>query len=188
MRWVSDPTSDELLADFVCGGTSDYERDVEALLDQLRELSPEEALAYEIRVAEARHADDLIGVSVFQKRSLGGSDEYADAVYLALSAINEPYRGWRMPDGTTRIGTFLLCDTLAQIDEKWGSPMPYVWGTVHEDNENCRSILRRHSFWRIKGSKKDPPSSYSVYIRQDGLDWTHRFSPQLLKAVEEAED
>jgi hypothetical protein len=186
MRWVQDPADYGPLADFVCGGDSDYEGDVEALINQLRLMSSEDAAEYEIRVAEARHADDLIAVSVFHKRALGNTEEFANAVYMALCAINEPYRGRRMPDGVTRIGTFLLCDTLAQIERLWGSPMPCVWGLVHQGNKDCHNLLSRHSFWRLRGSNRDPSDPYFVHLREATLDWAHGFSPQLLDAVERA--
>jgi hypothetical protein len=184
MRWVSDPASYKPLAGFACGGESDYEHEVEGVLDQLRELSPEDADEYRIRAAEARDDGDLIALSVFHKRPLGESGLLRDAVYLALAAVNEPYRGRRMPDGT-RIGTFMLCDTLAQIENLWGHPMPCVWGLVHRDNKSCQNVLSRHSFWRLRASNRDPANpAYFVHQRQEDLDWAHGFSPQLLEAVE----
>jgi hypothetical protein len=187
MRWVSDPMNYGLLADFACGGDSGYEQQVEDLLDQLRDMSAEDAAEYKIRVAEARHTDDLIAISVFHERQLGEAEEFADAVYLALAAVNQPYRGWRMPDGATRIGTFLLCDTLAQVDRLWGDPMRCVWALVHQDNKDCHNVLTRHSFWRLRDVHRDPSDQpYYVYLRQKGLDWAFGFSAQILDAVERA--
>jgi hypothetical protein len=186
MRWVSDPASDARLAELACGGESEHERDVEKALDELRGLSVEDAAEYEIRVAEARHADDLIAVSVFHKLPLGDSEEFADAVCLRVIAINEPYRRCCMPDGATGIGTFLLCDTLAQVNHLWGNPMPYVWGVVHQNNKDCQNVLNRHKFWRLKDSKRDPSRPYFVHLRQDHLDWDHGFSPRILNTVDEA--
>lgn len=186
MRWVSDPTSYEPLTRFACGGASNHEQAVEEALDELRDMGPEDTVEFKVRVAEARHADDLVGVSIFLKRPLGDSGEYADAVCLALTVVNEPYRGWRMPDGTSRIGTFLLCDALAQIEDQWGHPMPDVWGAVHEENKDCQNMLSRHGFWRLRDSKRDPANFYFVYLRPKDLDWAAKFSPLILNAVKQA--
>jgi hypothetical protein len=183
MRWVSDPTSSALLAEFACGGVSEHERDVEGALDELRDSDA----GYEIRVAEARHTGDPIAVSVFDRRALGRDESFAKAVSLLLAAVNEPYRGWRMPDGVTRIGTFMLCDTLAQIEQLWGDPMPCVWGLVHRDNKACQRVLStRHGFWRLRDISRDPSAPYYVHLRQEHLDWTHGFSPHMVDAVERA--
>lgn len=185
MRWVSDPSEYPLLRDFRCGGESEYEQDVEEALDELRALSAEDASDYAVRVAEARHAEDLVAISVFHKRQFTDAEGFAGAICLDLTAIAGPYRGWRMPDGTTSIGTFMLCDTLSEVHRGSSDGMPYVWGYVHRDNRPCQRILSRHHFWRLRG-RKGPSEPYSVYLREQDLDWAHGFSPQILSAVEQA--
>ncbi len=186
LRSIPDPTSYEPLAGFSCGKAA-HERDVDKAVDELLEMSSEEAATYEVRVAEDRVTGDLIGISCFHKRPLSDDEIFADAVYLAVIAINEPYRGWRLPDGVTRIGTFLLCDSLAQIGHIWGNPtMPYVWGVVHRDNQPCRRLLSAHGFWRIGGSNRHPSIPYFVHMRDEGVNSAHRFTAQVTEAVERA--
>jgi hypothetical protein len=188
LRSVSDPTIYEPLVEFTCGDRSSYERDVNDVARELLELSSEDLAGVEVRVAEAevdaQTAAGLIGVSVFFKKRLRTepeSETYADAVYIALLALGTPHRGCRLPDGVTRIGAFLLCDALAQIDSKWGDPMPHVWGVVHRDNAPSRKILAPRGFWPI-GRKLE----YPIYLRSEGLDWAHGFTRQTIEAVERA--
>ncbi len=184
-RWISDPGEYPPLQDFRCGGESEYERDVEEALDQLRALSTVDAGEFAIRVAEARHTEGLVAVSVFHERPFTDDEAFTGAVCLDLTVIGEPYRGLRMPDGATRIGTFMLCDTLAQIHQGSSEGMPYVWGAVHRDNQACQRILSRHHFWRLR-ARRSPTEPYYIHLRDRGLNWDYDFSPQILEMVEGA--
>jgi len=183
MRWVADPSSYAPLDTCACGGTSDPELDVEGHLDELREIGPD---TYKTRVAEARDSGEIIGVSVLDQRKLADEEPFLSAAYLALSLINQPYRGMRMPDGVTRIGTFLLCDTLLQIEEMWGPPMPMVWSLVHQENRACRNVLARHDFWPVRGKPRTDEKPYVLYTREQGLSATHGFSQHIVDMVRNA--
>ena len=117
------------------------------------DLQAEQAENIEFRVAETRATRDLVGTSAFFKKPLPTKpelEEYADAVYIAVVAVRDAYRGVRMPDGT-RIGAFLrLCDALDQIARKWGDPMPPVWAVVHRDNKPGKRNLPAHGFWPFR--------------------------------------
>ena len=184
MRSVPDFTTYKPLSRFFCGEKHSYERDVNDAVRELLDFSSEDAAGVEVRAAEERATGDLIGMAVFYKKRLETvpeSDTYADAVYFALLSVTAPYRGRRMPDGVMRIGSFLLCDALAQIEAKWGDPMPHVWGVVHRDNKPSQRILAGHGFWPI-GRELE----YPVHLRSERLDWARGFSRQTIEAVEMA--
>jgi ribosomal protein S18 acetylase RimI-like enzyme len=184
-RSISDPTSYQPFAGFSCGDKEDHEQDVNDALVGLLDLPPKQAESVEFRVAETQVTRDLIGTSAFLKKPLPTKpeqDAYADAVYLAVLAISESYRGTRMPDGT-RIGTFLLCDAFCQIARKWGDSIPPVWALVHHNNDPCQRLLRSNCFWSFGGN-----ADYLVHLRPEGYHWTRGFSPQMIEAVETASD
>jgi hypothetical protein len=137
------------------------------------------------RVAEDRDNGDLIGLSAFLKRRpqmKPALEEYADAVQLALIAVRDRYRGVRMHNGA-RIGVFLLCDALDQIEPKRGNPMPPVWASVHRDNEPCkRHVIRTlHRFWPMRTE-----GAYLAYFRDGGEASTRGFTPSMIDAVKMA--
>jgi hypothetical protein len=189
MRAIPDPTTYEQLADFSCGGSSDHEQHVDSAVEELLQLSSEDLADYKIRkvrVAEDSETDSLIGISVIQEKRLSESDDtFEHAAYLAVLAIDKSYRGWRMPDGATRIGTFLLGDALAEIDCTWEQPMPYVWAVVHPENDHCRRLLNKQNFWPLHDINKDP-SEYIVYLRDESVDWSHGFGPHVIRSVLDA--
>jgi hypothetical protein len=184
-RTVSDPTNYAPLRGFSCGSEHPYERDVNDAIGQLLDLSPEDAACYEVRVAELPSTRQLVGISVFSERRFTEDPEYADAIGISVVSVNRPFReDWRMPDGITRIGTFLLCDVLAQVEDLWGDPMPYVWGAVHRNNKRCQRLLSKHGFYSVRNG--DPSNAYFVHLRNAELPWSTGFSPQVMEAVERA--
>ena len=185
MRSIREPSSYAPLAHFSCGGNSDYEVDADKAIKELLDLSDEECEEFEIRVAESPDSHALIGVTIFHERALG---PFSPAICLALLAVGEPFRGWRMPDGATRVGTFLLCDALAQTKQIWGESMPVVWGNVHQDNGHCRRLLSSHRFWRLRGSSRDPSNPYYTHMRDAGVTWSHGFTQPAIEAVKEARE
>jgi hypothetical protein len=187
MRAIPDPTALEPLSEFSCGGSSEYETAVDRAVDELLQMSSEDLAEYDVRVAEDAATGALIGVSVAQERRLNEStDHFARSMYLAVLAINQPYRGWRMPDGATRIGTFLLGDALAEIGRTWEEPMPYVWAVVHRENRDCQRLLSNQSFWRINDINRDPSNPYFVHFRDEGIDWSDGLGPHVIRAVSQA--
>lgn len=105
-----DPTSYVPLASFSCGGSSDYEREVDDIVADLhRGRSPWES----VRVAEAPGGDRM-GLCLLQRRGLPGAAP--DAAYIGLLSVAAGWRGSRLPDGG-RLGSLLLGDSLEQVME-----------------------------------------------------------------------
>jgi hypothetical protein len=175
-RSLSDPTNYQPFVSFSCGEAHVYERDVNDALLDLLDQPPQQIERLTFRVAEDRGSGELIGLSVFLKRSLPTEPE---AVNIALIAVEESFRGARI-EGNMRIGAFLLCDALDQIERRWGNPLPEVWASVHRENEPCKRnvMCPRHCFWRIRTKEE-----YEIYLRSAKQTGARGFPPAMIQAV-----
>ena len=134
-----DPTTYAAFRNFSCGGTSEFEREVDGIVAMhVRGEQPSKV----VRVAEA--SGELAGFCIVTQRTL---DTIAlNAAYIALIAISAPFRGRRLPDGG-RISDLLLHDALEQAKQLWsGPPMPSVWAVVHRDNGPSHALFDRWGF------------------------------------------
>lgn len=178
-RSLSDPTNYQPFASFSCGEAHVYERDVNDALRDLLDQPPEQIERLTFRVAEDRGSGELIGLSVFLKRHLPIEP---NAVNIALIAVEERFRG-ALIEGNMRIGAFLLCDALDQIERRWGNPLPEVWASVHRENEPCKRnvMCALHCFWPIRTKEE-----YEVYLRSANQASTRGFTPDMIQAVKMA--
>jgi hypothetical protein len=172
VRSVDDPTTYTSLGSFSCGGISDYEQEVDAIVARLHGGGvPYESL----RVAEDSDTGQLMGLCLVQRRPLEPSVVEAlrirerrqrvfrqrhhrqrrlrvaadDAAYVGLISISEPWRGRRLANGG-RLGSLLLGDSLKQIMRIWnGPPMPMVWAMVAPRNFASHDLFADWGFDHI---------------------------------------
>jgi ribosomal protein S18 acetylase RimI-like enzyme len=159
---VVDPTLTPALGAFTCGGGSSYETEVDQIVTSL--YSPGAGVGAVI-VAEDVDSGDLIGVCWIMARPLPPPTPVPDAAYVGVIGVHEAFRGWRLPDGATRIGDFLLHDGLDKIQTGWGGgPMPPVWALVAPANAASHSLFERHGFGLIPLG-----ANYDMRYRPRGL-------------------
>jgi hypothetical protein len=144
-----DPRAEPLLADFSCGGTRDYERVVDEVVEAFHGYHVPRQLQFTI--AEDLDTGQLVGVCALHARELPGVA--LSAMYVGVIGINVAYRGGRLPDGS-RIGDLLLADALARVDSAW-IVVPPVWALIDWDNVPCRLLFERHGFTELPESGGD---------------------------------
>jgi hypothetical protein len=144
--------TDSTLSQFSCGGLTPYERDVDETVAELhRGMHPH----LDLQIAEDPTTGELVGLSAVELVSRYGTP------HSALTAINHPFRGSRLPDGG-RIGDFLMAAKLQRIKEEWSpAPMPLVVSSILPANRPAVELAERHGF--VDTSITDGP--YALFMR-----------------------
>jgi hypothetical protein len=146
---VEDPRTCADLADFTCGDASSHVEDVvEAIVEQLRAGERPNATLLVTREMPERR---LVGLSAIEWQPIPvlhpafPSEAYSDAVYLAVLALSEPYRG-RFTNGSGQpLSDVLLNEALAHIAATKGG-VPPIQGFVDPTNTPCLELVRGYDF------------------------------------------
>jgi len=147
---VEDPTTCVELADFTCGDARRHAEDVVEMI--VGQLSRGERPRATMLVTREVPSGTMVGLSaiewepvVIQHPSFP-ADAYQDAVYLAVLALSEPYRGrWTSIDGQP-LSEVLLNEAYCQIASARSDGMPPIQAFVDPGNTPSLELTRNQGF------------------------------------------
>jgi len=155
---LADPRTEPALAAFTCGGSTEYEREVDRIVVGYHSQS---AAPFQMfTMAETRSTPpELIACCASFSRPL--PPVTPGAIYLAVIGISGAFRGRRLAD-RSRVGDLMLGDMLERVEASW-TIMPWVSAFIHPANTPSRELFERHNFTEL------PSRGYALYLRPEGL-------------------